>query len=241
MIHHFLSDPDAERALKVLRKLALHDISQWAIAGGWAIEIHCVHNRQPSAIRRLSDIDFVASEFDSFPITMAEAFLFRHVHPMDRPGKMMLQFVDADSALRIDVFRTWKSAMARTGIIELPIVGRMRLAAVEDVIARAARLLLDLDVYIPVPQKHARDYIRISEAIGTQDVNAAWQDHRKPDHPRTFSEADALVRKLIATRHEYLVRPHYSTTAGAACSRCVPDAPFTLADPAQVFSVLGYC
>jgi hypothetical protein len=45
VIEHFLKESDAGRALKTARKLAAHDLSGWAIAGGWAGEIHCILNR----------------------------------------------------------------------------------------------------------------------------------------------------------------------------------------------------
>ncbi len=237
---HFLKKSDAERALKTAQKLAAHDISEWSIAGGWAVEIHCILNRQEPFLRHLMDIDFVVPSFDSIPRTLAESFLFRHAHPADPPGKMLLQFVDVETALRIDVFRACGGTMSRTHITGLP-TGPMRLVAREDVVARTARLLLDLDVNIPVPEKHARDYVRISEGVPPANLEAAWEDHRKLDHPCAFREADQLVRKLISTREKLLITPEYSTNTRDVCPRCVPNAPFLLADPAEILSVLGYC
>jgi hypothetical protein len=182
----------------------------------------------------------VAPAFDSIPSTLAESFLFRHVHPSDPPGKTLMQFVDAETALRIDVFRAHGLTMSRTHAIEFP-TGPIRLLAREDVIAHGARLLLDLDINIPVPGKHARDYIRISEGPPPANLEAAWEDHRKPEHPCAFRDADKLVRELISTRDKLLIRPQYSTCTGDVCPRCVPNARFPLADPAQVLSVLGYC
>lgn len=53
----------------------------------------------------MNDIDFVTDSFDCIPESLADDFLFRHVHPFDPPGKTILQFIDAESALRVDVFR----------------------------------------------------------------------------------------------------------------------------------------
>jgi len=240
VIEHFLKESDAERALKTVRKLAAHDLSEWAIVGGCAVEIHCILNRQQPSFRHLTDIDFVVPAFDSIPRSLEELFLFRHVHPSDRPAKMLLQFVDPETALRIDVFRAYGRTMSRTFIVELP-MGPMRLAAREDVIARSARLLLDLAVNIPVPEKHARDYIRISEGVPPASIEVAWEDHRKPGHPRAFREADQLVRNLIFTRDRLLITAQFSTDTRDVCQRCVRKTPFPLADPAEVLSVLGYC
>jgi len=50
-------------------------------------------------VRALNDIDFIAESFDHIPASLASDFLFRHIHPFDPPGRTMLQFIDAESAL----------------------------------------------------------------------------------------------------------------------------------------------
>jgi hypothetical protein len=47
------------------------------------------------------------------PETLRSDFLFRHIHPFDPPGKIMLQLIDPDTALRIDVFRACGQTMSR--------------------------------------------------------------------------------------------------------------------------------
>src|SRR4051794_29012367 len=59
VIDRFLTQPDAERAVKTARKLAGHILSEWAIAGGWAVEIHCILKRREPFLRHVADIDFV--------------------------------------------------------------------------------------------------------------------------------------------------------------------------------------
>jgi hypothetical protein len=240
VIGRFLSAPDARRAGETLSKLAAHDLSDWAIAGGWAVEIHCLLDGREPSLRALADLDFVTPSFDRIPISLAASFLFRHVHPLDPPGKTLMQLVDAETALRIDVFRACGRTMARARDVEFP-SGRMRVVAREDVIARGARLLLDLESNVPVARKHARDYLRISDGVPARDLDAAWPDHRKPGHPAAFPEADALVRKLISTRGHLLIEPQYSTDPSETCPRCIPDAAFPLADPARILALLGYC
>lgn len=89
--------------------------------------------------------------------------------------------------------------------------------------------------------KHATDYLRLNKLMEPSDVEAAWQDHRKAGQPVSFPDADTLVRDLVATRHDLLVFPEYSKDATQSCSRCIATAEFPLADPHQIFSVLGYC
>src|SRR5215813_13822961 len=61
----------------------------------------------------------------------------------------MLQFIDPDSTLGIDAFRASGGLMSRTERTPLP-SGLIRIASLEDLAARAARLVLDLVDAIPV-------------------------------------------------------------------------------------------
>ena len=236
----FFRDAEAKRVLKTLQKLSQHDISAWALAGGLAVEIHCLRTDQDSSTRPLSDIDFVAAAFDCAPETLGEDFLFRHVHPLDPPGKTILQLVDEETALRIDLFRAYGRIMDRTLSLEFPF-GPIQLISAEDVLARTARLLLDLGAGVSVASKHADDYLRLAKLTQTSDLEVAWQDHRKPSHPLTFRKADSLVRDLIETHSNLLVTPEYSNDATQICTRCVPTNKFPLADPHLIISLLGYC
>src|SRR5207244_3791341 len=98
-----LSVADADRALHTFCKLARHEIGQWAVTGGFAIEIHHWRLARQCSIRSLNDIDFIARSFECIPQTLADDFLFRHIHPLDPPGKTMMQLIDPERALRIDV------------------------------------------------------------------------------------------------------------------------------------------
>jgi hypothetical protein len=188
----------------------------------------------------LNDIDFVAPAFECIPETLARDFLFRHVHPFDPPGKTMMQLVDADTSLRVDVFRADGGIMSRAILVEFP-SGPLRVISVEDVVAHDARLLLDLAACVPVPAKHADDYLRLAELVKSSNMETAWQGHRKPTHPMTFGEANTLVNRLITTRRDLLITPDYSKDAAEICRRCVPTPLFQLADPKVVLSLLGYC
>jgi len=240
VIQQVLSTGDSERAFNTLRKLALHDVSRWVIAGGLAVQFHCLRSRHSHPIRHLNDIDFVAPAFDCIPETLARDFLFRHVHPFDPPCKTMMQLVDADTSLRIDLFRADGGIMSRAISVDVP-SGPLRLVSVEDVVAHAARLLLDLDASIPVPAKHAGDYLRLAELVKSSNMETAWQDHRKPIHPVTFWETSGILKRLIATRRNLLIGPEYSKDTAEICPRCVRTPPFPLADPHVVLSLLGYC
>jgi len=235
-----LSAPDLQRALNTLQKLLRHDISDWALAGGFVVEIHCLRAGLCHSIRPLNDIDFVAAGLDCAPETLSRDFLVRHVHPLDPPGKTILQLVDAEAKLRIDLFRAYATIMARALPIDSPF-GPIQLISAEDALAHAARLLLDLRVGIPVPSKYASDYLRLARIDQLSDVEIAWPDHRKPDHPTTFAEANSVIRSLIATHDRLLVTPEYSNDATQICPRCVAIQAFPLADPDLIRSLLGYC
>jgi hypothetical protein len=240
MLQRFLSVAHADRALRLFRKLAGHDVGEWAITGGLAVEIHLLrHGRRPS-IRFLNDIDFVADSFDCIPETLAGDFLFRHIHPLDPRGKIILQFVDSDNAVRMDVFRACGATMTRASRFDI-LTGTIQIVSVEDLLARTARLTLDLADGTPVPRKYARDFLRLLELADAGQVETAWQDHRKPKHPVTFAETNRLLQDLIPARPELLITPRFSRNTDELCLRCAPTAAFHLADPNLIVSLLGYC
>jgi hypothetical protein len=67
----FLSSADATRVSGVLAKLVRHDIRNWALTGGLAIELHRLRRGGRPAPRALNDIDFIAASFDSIPRSLA--------------------------------------------------------------------------------------------------------------------------------------------------------------------------
>lgn len=240
MLERFLSTGDAERAFHVFRKLFSHDIARWALTGGLAVEIHLLRLGRPSSARDLNDLDFIAGSFDCLPETLAQGFRFRHIHSLDPPGKTMLQFVDPDTAMRIDVFRACGATMSRAFPLNLP-SGTMQVVSIEDLAARAARLTLDLAEGVPLPSKHATDFLRLAELVDPLQTETAWQDHRKSKHPETFAETRRLLQDLIPAHRELLITPRYSRDISELCPRCAPTAAFPLADPNEVLSLLGYC
>lgn len=240
ILQQFLSRADQERASHALEVLGRHAIGEWALTGGFAVEIHHLLRGRRPAVRRLNDIDFIADSFASIPETLASDFLFRHVHPLDPPNRTMLQMIEPNSAVRVDVFRACGATISRTSRLELP-SGAVRLISLEDLVARTARLALDLAEGVPTPSKHAMDFLRLSDLVQPADVEIAWRDHRKQKHPEGFEEANRLLHKLIPARPDLLITPEYSKSADAVCLRCVPETAFQLADPKTVLSLLGYC
>jgi hypothetical protein len=239
MFEQFLAQSDTNRALRTFQKLANHDISRWALTGGLATEIHCLRRGCRPAVRSLNDIDFVADSFACLPDSLANDFLFRHIHPEDPPNKTMLQAIDPRSALRVDVFRACGTTMRRTCTVDLP-TGSVLLISLEDLIARMARLAMNIVEDLPTESVHARDYLRLAEFVDPVDVELAWRDHRKPAHPESFEETNALLQSVIPARQHMLVARNYSHDLDRICPRCRATAGFTLADPKVIFEILGY-
>ena len=240
MLDRFLSVFDSTRAFDLLKRLGQHRIEQLALTGGVAVEMHILLAGQAPGRRSLNDFDFIADDFAHIPETLGSEFLFRHVHPAEIPGRTMMQLVDVDAKLRVDIFRATGASMRRAGQIDLP-TGRISMIALEDLIARTARLSLDIASGVPTPGKHAADFMRLSDLIGPADVQSVWGDHRKRDHPTAFKDARDLLHELIPRRSDLLIYPDYSQDIGAACPRCVASSVFPLANRRAIFSVLGYC
>ena len=206
-----------------LRKLGRHCTRHWVLTGGLAVEVHRLQRGRTASVRKLGDIDFIVETFDRVPESLADDFMFRHIHPFDPPDKTLLQAVDTESALRIDVFRAYGAILNRSSDLIFP-TGIIRLISLEDLIARLARLTLDLTGQIETPAKHALDFLRLMELVDTKAVEAAWRDHRKPGHPATFKETSSLLHAVIATRSNLLITPDYSKDATMVCPRCVNTA-----------------
>jgi hypothetical protein len=228
-----------ERLEATLQKLQRHDISGWALTGGIATELHLQAAGREISARPLNDVDFITGSFDSIPASLGSDYLFRHVHPLDAPGKTLLQFVDPETALRIDVFRAFGDTMRRTSAVKLA-GGTLRLIAIQDLLARNARLALDLAGGVPIPSKYAADFLRLAET-NPGGMETAWQDQRRPNHPATFEEAKRLLRALIPQSPHLLITPEYSKGTSQVCGRCANHSAFALANPSEVLGLLDYC
>lgn len=235
----FLSATDAQHAQTTLAKLRHHGLDSLALTGGFAIELQLLRRGFPVGMRPLNDIDFLADTFGDIPATLSRDFIFRHVHPHDPPGKTLLQSVDPETAVRVDVFRAYGREMERAQAVEIDGI-RMRMVALEDLIARAARLCLDFAFETPMPAKHARDFLRLAP-LADAGIEAVWQDHRKPNHPASFAEAEATLAELIPSRKDLQIDLEYSRDVHRQCSRCEATDVFPLADGERVVALLGYC
>ena len=236
----FLNASDSARVARSLRMLAAHDISDWVLTGGVAIELHVLRCGGEPVMRPLHDIDFLTSSFDSIPESLGRELLLRHVHPDDPPGKNMQQGVDRATEVRIDVFRAYGLEMERTSSVEIAGI-TFSAVSLPDLIARHARLNWNLVEGKPVAPKYARDFLRLVDLVPTGEVECVWQEHRKPEYPESFAETVLRLRRAIASRPELLVSPIYSTDVEEACPRCRDVESFPLADPRRVLAILGYC
>lgn len=191
--------------------------------------------------RALNDLDIVVDSFDSIPPTIAHKdLLLRHIHPKAPRGKILLQLVDPEVALRIDIFRSFGATLSRSEAVRFG-VNTIHVVSVEDLAARSASLVLGLERGTPVPQKHAKDFQRLVRASNPETIEIVWRDHRKESDPPTFHEASLRVRELIRERNDLLVTPRYSRDVDAVCPNCEEVGPFRLASPLRILSILGYC
>ncbi|MGA9463745.1 MAG: hypothetical protein WBV28_13215 [Terracidiphilus sp.] len=236
----FFSPTDRVRAELTLRKIAMFDVSRWAITGGLAIEIHLYQHAAKSFIRPLQDIDFMTASFDEIPNGLAKDLLFRHIHPHDPPGRNLLQGVDPVTNVRVDVFRAYGLEMER--VAPVTVAGMtLRMVSLEDMIARHARLSWDLLEGNCVAPKFARDFLRMIDLVPPDAMESIWLEHRKPRQPQSFGETVMQLRQAIATRSDLLVSPIHSTDVHSICLRCETIENFPLADASRILSILGYC
>lgn len=231
---------DAERAKLTIARLLRNDLAQLVLTGGLAIELHRLDRGLAAQPRRLNDIDFLADTLEAIPKGLAGTMIFRHVHPHDPPGKTLLQAVDLETAVRVDVFRACGNSIARATSIEIE-GSELRMISVEDLTARIARLCMDLAHDMPIPAKHAHDFLRVLPLVEIDVMGTVWQEHRRLSHPVSFAETAILLSNLIDTRKDLQILSRHSRDANEHCSRCEATAAFPLADARRVLSLLGYC
>jgi hypothetical protein len=237
----FLSPTNAARLNRVLEKLALHGLHNLALTGSLAIEVNLIAQGNAHHTRDLNDLDIVIDSFSSIPAALATGnFLARHIHPNAPEGKMLLQLVDPDEALRIDVFSPYGATLARAQSARLG-NHNIQIVSVEDLACRTAFLLMDLERASPVPIKHAHSFHRLLSVVNDERIENVWREHRKSTDPITFQEASARIRVLVNERKDLLIIPTYSQDATAICPKCTETAAFRLAPPARILSILGYC
>jgi hypothetical protein len=235
----FLSSTDATRVSRVLEKLAFHDLRRFALTGSLAIQMHLIGLGHVPHTCSLNDVDIVVESLVSIPDALAKDFLVRHIHPHVPEGKMLIQLVDPDEALRIDVFRAYGATIARSKFVLLG-TSLTQVVSLEDLAARVASLVMDLERGVAVARKHAQELQSLAQVINFDCVEAAWRDHRKSTDPSTFREALTRVRILAESRSDLLVVSTYSRDVDAVCQRCEETGSFRLASPMTIMSILGY-
>lgn len=238
----FLSTVDESRVRCTFEMLRRHDLSGLVLTGGVAIELH-LRSGGTADPRPLNDIDFLVSSFNDIPTSFARDLIFRHVHPNDPPGKTLLQAVYPAEAVRLDIFNACPNTMARAASSEICETA-VRLISLEDLTSRMARLCLDLAEGMPVPARHARDFLRLLphvQDIPASQLDAIWQDHRKPQQPPSFAQVIRELNLLISARKDLLTVPAYSQNLEEICLRCAATAHFPLARVEHIHSLLGYC
>jgi hypothetical protein len=238
-IDAFYEKDAAGRFSRTLGLLTGHNVARWALTGGTAIELHFCQMGAPPLVRPLHDLDFIAASFDCLPASLGDLLVSRHIHPYDPPAKTMLQAVDPDTSVRIDVFRAYGYEMKRAQKIELE-KSVFQIVAFEDLVARHARLCCDLLRGQKLAPKYARDFLRMLDFASPWRIESVWQEHRKPEDPKSFGEAAASLREAIVECTDLLTPPTYSTDVDEVCPRCESTVAFRLADAREVFGLLGY-
>lgn len=240
MLDLFLSEADNVRASRTLEVLSGHNIAEWVLVGGLAIELHLIARGLRADPRPLNDIDFIVDTFERIPATLPSDLLFGHVHPHAPQNKTLVQSVYPETSVRVDVFRAHPEVVSRS--IPLTLSGAvLRLISIEDLTARNARLNLDLAEGKPVPAKHARDFFRLLSLVDLKALSPAWERQRKPHHPTSFAQTMRLLQSLIPSRKDLQIDPVYSRDVDQICPYCKATDGFPRADRRQIISLLGYC
>src|SRR5438067_1472015 len=174
MFTEFLSASDAHRVSLSLEKLSAYGFRGGALTGSFATEAHLLSQGRNTERRPLSDLDFVVESFNSIPGSLADGFLVHHIHPHASEGKLLLQLIDQEQALRIDLFRQFGATLTRTERLKGP-TGPLTVISLEDLVARTTALVVGcLRRGKTVGLKHARAFRRLAGLGDPGRIDAAW-------------------------------------------------------------------
>ena len=238
MLTEFLSASDAQRVSLLLEKLSAYGLRGAALVGSIATEVHLHSQGRNTELRPLNDLDFIVESFTSLPASLADGFLVHHIHPHAPEGKLLLQLIDREQALRIDLFRQFGNTLTRverrTWLTE-----SVTLISLEDLVARTTALLLrSLRTGRTVDPKHAHSFRRLVGLGERRRIDAAWRDHRQSERT-SFHDAVQLAQCLLDLHPELAIREPYSSEV-SVCSKCEDHGPFRRARPDIIVQTLGY-
>ena len=238
MFTQFLSTSDAHRVSLLLEKLSACGFRGGALTGSVATEAHLLSRGYNTERRPLNDLDFVVESFNSIPGSLADGFLLHHIHPHASEGKLLLQLIDREQALRIDLFRQFGATLTRTELLNGP-AGRLKVISLEDVVARTTALVLGgLRRNKTVDRKHARAFRRAAGLGEPCGIDAAWRDHRESEL-ESFHQAAQAAHELLELHPELVTSEQHSTQV-SVCPGCQDDGPFRRARPDIIVKTLGY-
>jgi hypothetical protein len=223
---------------RVLAKLDACGLTEYVVTGSLALEaaLRCAAGQQA----RLNDIDIVVPRYDDIPSGIGTAFLVRHVHPRRPKGKLLMQLVDPDEAVRIDIFTPNGATMARCRpayIADFTI----KIVSAEDMASRITSELRSITRGEAVRRKCAVDFGRIIAIVDQSLVESVWPEHRGINDLETFAGAVEAIQTALLVGNGRFIDSIYSRAPGMECPHCENKAPFQLTDPRVILAILGYC
>jgi hypothetical protein len=237
MFSEFLSRGDALRVSLVLKKLSALGFGG-VLTGGLAVEIHLRSQGRVARRRDLNDLDLVVESFDSIPESLAEGFLFHHIHPYAVEGKTLIQLLDQEQRLRIDLFRQFGSTIKRAETLD-GAAGPLRVISLEDLVARMTSLVVGhLRRGGTIDIKHADAFQRLAGLGEPEKIDIAWHDHRQSE-TESFADAMRSGQQLLDRHPELVIREEYSAEV-EPCPHCHDLGPFRRARPDIIVNILGY-
>jgi hypothetical protein len=232
----YLSVADADRVRLVFEKLNRLGFADYAVTSGLALEAALDCGRPGRST--LNDIDLVAADFDALPVTLGSSFLVNHAHPKRPKGKLILQLVCPDTAVRVDVFSAYGTILDRTRATELQGLS-VRVVAREDMASRIASEMMGFVRGGATSAKCAADYERLARVVDPELVEVSWQEQRRDIDPMDFNEACAVIDRALRVSRARLIDPVYSKTP-SKCPHCEGNTPFRLVAPTRIVELLGY-
>lgn len=236
----FLTAKAAAKCHRSLSKLSRHFENPIVVTGSLAAAWHLLRKEKLRKKSAINDIDTVVEDLGCIRPSLSEDFLINHFHPSREKGRILLQLVDAENALRIDVFTPSSETLFKR-LIDFKIgVAVCQAVSLEDILVKLLSIIYPVAKGSHVESKYVKKFYLLLDSANLEAAKLIWQDYRKINQPIDFSEAVGIIEKTIAANPHLLKTEEFRRDLDFECQWCVKSETFPLSPRPKIYEILGY-
>jgi len=241
LLKHLPSEA-GERLAETLRRTCDGAIAPVLIVGSIALRYHLNRHGCAPLHRPLHDLDLAVSDVESLPPVEGEALLVSHYHPdsaTSGTGRLLLQLVDPETALRIDIFHALPGAFHRASPLG-HCSPHIFVACIEDVLVRSILVLGAQIESGSVEFKHVETIQRLSDIVKMEKADQLWATIDQGVWPGSIREAIEHAGSVLQDHPSLYGVLQYGRLDDPPCDQCLWTDRYPLAEKHRIFEILGY-